>query len=82
MGSLRIGCGVENHVDRSKSVRVPKVLVDAGSKRTWLPAAKLEEIGVREEKKDGIRCGCDFFTGACCRGLRGGIGRRHQELMD
>jgi len=52
MGSFHIGCKVENHVDRSRSVRIPKVLVDTGSEHTWLPAAKLEQIGVRREKKD------------------------------
>jgi predicted aspartyl protease len=52
MGSFYIGCNVENHVDRSKSVRIPKLLVDTGSEHTWLPTAKLEQIGVRREKKD------------------------------
>ena len=52
MGSFHIGCKVENHVDRSKSVRIPKELVDTGGEHTWLPAAELEHIGVRREKKD------------------------------
>ena len=52
MGSFYIGCRVENHVDRSKSVRLPKLLVDTGSEHTWIPAGKLEQIGVTREKKD------------------------------
>ena len=52
MGTFQVGCRVENHADRAKSVRVPKVLVDTGSEHTWLPAANLEKIGVAREKKD------------------------------
>ena len=52
MGTFEVSCRVENHVDRSKSVRVPKLLVDTGSEHTWIPAAKLEKIGVTREKKD------------------------------
>jgi len=52
MGTFHTGCRVTNHVDRSKSVRIPKLLVDTGSESTWLPAAKLNKIGVRREKKD------------------------------
>ena len=39
-------------MDRSKSVRIPKLLVDTGSENTWIPATKLEKIGVKREKKD------------------------------
>jgi predicted aspartyl protease len=52
MGTFSIGCKVENHVDRSRAVRIPKLLVDTGSEHTWLPAAKLAQIGVQREKKD------------------------------
>jgi predicted aspartyl protease len=52
MGTFTVGCRIENHVDRSRAVRIPKLLVDTGSEHTWLPAAKLEQIGVRREKKD------------------------------
>ena len=52
MGTFRVGCLVENHVERSKSARIPKLLVDTGSEYSWLPAAKLEHIGVMREKKD------------------------------
>ncbi len=52
MGTFHIPCKVENHVDRSRSVRIPKLLVDTGSEYTWIPSAKLEKIGVVREKKD------------------------------
>lgn len=52
MGSFHISCRVENHVDRSRSVRIQKVLVDTGSEHTWLPGPKLKHIGVQREKKD------------------------------
>lgn len=52
MGSFYIGCKVENHIDRSKAVRIPKLLVDTGSEHTWIPAGKLDQIGVTREKKD------------------------------
>ena len=52
MDVLHVGCTVENHVDRSKSIRVPKLLVDTGSEHTWIPAGRLERIGVKREKKD------------------------------
>ena len=52
MCTFHTACTVENHVDRSKSVRIPKLLVDTGSECTWIPTAKLKKIGVKREKKD------------------------------
>ena len=52
MGTFHVGCRVENHVDRSRSARIPKLLVDTGSECTWLPADTLARIGVVREKKD------------------------------
>lgn len=52
MGTFHIGCKVENHVDRAKTVSIAKALVDTGSECTWIPATKLEQIGVVREKKD------------------------------
>ena len=52
MGTFYTSCKVENHVNRSKSVRLQKLLVDTGSEYTWVPAPKLEKIGVKKEKKD------------------------------
>ena len=39
-------------MDRSKSIRIEKLLVGTGSEYTWAPSAKLEKIGVAREKKD------------------------------
>ena len=52
MGTFHIGCRVENHVRRDRSVTIPKMLVDTGSEYTWIPSSKLESIGVANEKKD------------------------------
>ena len=52
MGTFHTDCEVENHVHRSKSARLPKLLVDTGSEYTWIPKKMLERIGVRREKKD------------------------------
>jgi predicted aspartyl protease len=52
MGTFHATCVVKNHVERSKSVRIPKLLVDTDSAYTWLPTAELEQAGVKREKKD------------------------------
>jgi predicted aspartyl protease len=52
MGTFHTACTVANHVDRSRSVRLQRLLVDTGSEYSWIPAAKLEAIGVKREKKD------------------------------
>jgi len=52
MGAFHTGCRVENHVERKKTITIPKLLVDTGSEYTWIPAGKLESIGVSREKKD------------------------------
>jgi predicted aspartyl protease len=52
MGAFHISCKVENHTDRTKAVRIPKLLVDTGSEYTWVSAAALEKIDVVREKKD------------------------------
>lgn len=52
MGTFHVTCQVQNHVDRSRKVRVTKTLVDTGSEYSWVPADKLEKIGVVREKKD------------------------------
>ena len=52
MGTFRVGCKLENHVDRSRAVMVPGALVDTGSEYTWIPEKTLEKIGVNREKKD------------------------------
>ena len=52
MGTFHVGARVENVVDRSKGVLLPKLLVDTGSEYTWAPEAALEKLGVAREKKD------------------------------
>ena len=52
MGTFRVGCKVENHLDRSKGATVSRALVDTGSEYTWVPEKILERIGVSIEKKD------------------------------
>ncbi|MHC4644942.1 MAG: aspartyl protease family protein [Planctomycetota bacterium] len=52
MGEFYTSCRIEKHIDRSRGVRIPKLLVDTGSEHTWVPAGKLEKIGVAREKKD------------------------------
>ncbi len=52
MGTFRVGCKIENHVDRKQAVTVSNALVDTGSGYTWIPAKTLEKIGVNREKKD------------------------------
>jgi predicted aspartyl protease len=52
MGTFQVGAMIANHLDRKKTARVPKLLVDTGSEHTWLSKSILEKIGVKREKKD------------------------------
>ncbi len=52
MGTFHVGCKVANHVDRSRSDKITRLLVDTGSDYTWIAAAVLEKIGIEREKKD------------------------------
>ena len=45
-------CKIENPTDRSRSVVIPKLLVDTESEFTWAPERMLERIRIRREKKD------------------------------
>lgn len=38
-------------LDRSKTVTLPRLLVDTGAEATWVPAAQLERLGIKREKK-------------------------------
>lgn len=51
MGRFHVGCRIENPVDRSRLVVIPKMLV-TGSEYTWVDARTLAKIGIRREKKD------------------------------
>ena len=52
MGTFYARCKFENPSDRSKSVVIPKLLVDTGSEFTWVSERMLERIGIGREKKD------------------------------
>ena len=52
MGTFHVGCKVENAVERERSTRIGKMLVDTGSEFTWIATAALEGIGIAPEKKD------------------------------
>ena len=52
MGTFHVNCTVTNHVNRKRTTRVSKLLVDTGSDYTWIPEATLKRVGVKEEKKD------------------------------
>ncbi len=52
MGTFYTRCKIENSVDRTKSLVVPKLSVDTGSEYTWISATTLEKLGIDREKKD------------------------------
>lgn len=52
MGTFYVSCRVQNHVRRSRSTRLRKILVDTGSEHTWIAETALKRIGVSVEKKD------------------------------
>lgn len=52
MSTFHVDCKIENHMDRTQAVTVPRALVDPGSGYIWIPARTLEKIGVGREKKD------------------------------
>lgn len=52
MGAFTVGCKMANHVDRSKTVKLVRLLVNTGSEYTWITGSILEKIGVEREKKD------------------------------
>lgn len=52
MGTFYTKCKIENVVDRSKAVIIPKMLVDTGSEYTWVSETILDRLGISREKKD------------------------------
>ena len=52
MGTFRVACEVDNPVRRTKTARVPSLLVDTGSECTWIPERILKGLGIKPEKKD------------------------------
>ncbi|MDQ6630893.1 MAG: retroviral-like aspartic protease family protein [Verrucomicrobiota bacterium] len=55
MGTFTVGCLIKNHVDREKSVTIPRLLVDTGSEATWIPRRILEQIEVKAEKRQAFQ---------------------------
>ena len=54
MGVFYTECSIEHHVHRSKSVHIPRLLVDTGSEYTWIPENTLHKIQLSPEKKDVV----------------------------
>ena len=52
METFHTKCKIENPTDRTRSVVIPKLLVDTGSEFTWVSERSLERIGISREKKD------------------------------
>jgi predicted aspartyl protease len=52
VGTFHTKCKIENPTDRTRSVVIPKLLVDTGSEYTWVSERSLERIGISREKKD------------------------------
>ena len=52
MGTIYVGCKVENPSKRGHRAAVPRLLVDTGSELTWIPKSTLEKLGIAREKKD------------------------------
>jgi predicted aspartyl protease len=51
MGAFTIGCLIKNHVDREKSVKIPRLMVDTGSEATWIARKLLDKIEIKVEKR-------------------------------
>jgi len=52
MGTFYTNCKVENHVNRKRSVEIPKMPVDSGAEFTWINSETLKSIGVKSEKEN------------------------------
>ncbi len=52
MGTFRTTLRVEHVAKRAGGATVADALVDTGSEFTWVPAAVLERLGIKREKKD------------------------------
>ncbi|GMU83479.1 MAG: hypothetical protein AMXMBFR47_33490 [Planctomycetota bacterium] len=52
LGTFYAACEISSHLDRSKTVRVDKMLVDTGSEYTWVAEDALRRLGIPAEKKD------------------------------
>jgi predicted aspartyl protease len=52
MGTFHVECMIENIAERGRSVTLSTMLVDTDAEYTWAPAALLDSIGIKREKKD------------------------------
>jgi predicted aspartyl protease len=51
MGVFKVGCLIKNQVDREKSVKIPRLMVDTGSDANWIARKLLEQIEIKVEKR-------------------------------
>ncbi len=47
MGTFYVGCKVDNHVNREKTAKVSRLLVDTGNEFTWISEKTLAKIWCR-----------------------------------
>jgi predicted aspartyl protease len=52
MGLFFVGCKVVNPVEDSRTVTVPRLMVDTGAEATWIDGTVLSKIGIEPRKKD------------------------------
>lgn len=52
MGTFHASCLLINPLNRKRSARVPRVLVDTGTEHTWISQETLKGIGIAAEKMD------------------------------
>jgi predicted aspartyl protease len=52
MGTFYVACEVCSHANRTRVVRLPKMLVDTGSEYTWVAEDVLKKLRIAQEKKD------------------------------
>jgi hypothetical protein len=55
METFHAKCKIENPTARSRSVVIPKLLVDTASEFTWVPERMLERIRIRREEMLNLR---------------------------
>ncbi|HUO09898.1 MAG TPA: retroviral-like aspartic protease family protein [Phycisphaerae bacterium] len=52
MGTFYTSVRIENITRRARAATLGKALVDTGSEYTWIPAAVLDQLGIKRENKD------------------------------
>ena len=52
MGTFHTSAKIANIGHRTRTAMLSKVIVDTGSECTWVPAAVLDTLGIKREKKD------------------------------